>query len=639
MLCIVGTSGKPLSNPVSLFRTDILIFFSASYVNYGIIPLMLSTKNQKSTHTKTYRDLSITWKIWIAFLLIIFSSIIMLTVISNRITSRTIIDQALTASNRSVLQVAERLDTALDTMENLTKMAIADNRLQLLLDGKENTDTYELYTTQQELKTILNIFVEPRTNLEALVVYDVNGDSYVSGNLQVFDSPEKAYVKEMLDQLTPERLQIWQDTKVSRYTKNLLRSNVISLYRKIYNGRSAEVIGLIEATLNERELAALYKNIRLGETGEIFISDAAGNILSHANKARLYQDISQEPYFPTLIKSKSEGSIYTLHGEQNLVVHYQYPRTGWIIIGTAPLPEILGTAQRISFQLILLGVLAILITTIFSFLISSGITKPIRELKEIMHQAGEGALEVRSIPKNHDEIGILSLEFNHMLDRIHKLMDANLQEQKTIRQYELSLLQAQINPHFLNNALENICGLIEMGNTEDSIALISDIARFYRSILARGETIISIREELTNVELYIRILNVRYQGRIEFMQTIDPEIMDEQIIKLTLQPLIENSIYHGLKEKRGPWYLKLTGCKTSEGVLLTLEDNGKGLSKQQLDEILSLKTVSDTGHRKSIGVKATHERLQIYFGQGYGLTYYSELGKGTRVDILLPLSK
>ena len=123
------------------------------------------------------------------------------------------------------------------------------------------------------------------------------------------------------------------------------------------------------------------------------------------------------------------------------------------------------------------------------------------------------------------------------------------------------------------------------------------------------------------------------------MQTIDPEIMDEQIIKLTLQPLIENSIYHGLKEKRGPWYLKLTGCKTSEGVLLTLEDNGKGLSKQQLDEILSLKTVSDTGHRKSIGVKATHERLQIYFGQGYGLTYYSELGKGTRVDILLPLSK
>jgi two-component system sensor histidine kinase YesM len=581
-------------------------------------------------------DLSLTLKVWLAFLVIIFSSIIVITWISNKLSSTTIIEQTMEASLGNLLQVSERLDVAFDSMENLTKMAIADDRLQQILDKPIATDSFLQYQRTKELSTILNIFVEPRTNIEAMIVYDCEGHIYKSGNLMSIDPLEDSALQGLNQLLTQDRLQVWGDLSYGTYEINFKKSNFFSLYRKIYSGRSARELGITQTTINERTIEELYENIKIGSTGYIFIIDKQGRILSHKDPSLINFSISKEPYFPYVSSSQDNGEIFAIDGHPSIVVHSHYPRTGWIIVGIAPLPEILGTAKRVTVQLGLLGLFALILSTIVAFLLSSGITRPIKELKEQMRKAGDGALEVRAIARSNDEIGVLAKEFNYMLDRIKTLMNRNIEEQKTIRKYEFSLLQAQINPHFLNNALESSCGLIEMDKKQESIELITYIARFYRSVLSEEEPIVTLREELRNVELYLKILNVRYCGKIDYEQHIDDSLLDAKIVKLTLQPLIENSIYHGLKEKKGPWKLKLSAIRENQTFDLILEDNGLGMSATKIREILKENPSKPKLEHRSIGVKATNERLRIHFGEAYGLCYSSIPGQGTQVTVHLP---
>jgi two-component system sensor histidine kinase YesM len=585
---------------------------------------------------QSLHDVSITLKMWLAFLAIIFLSVIVITWISNKLSSKIIIEQTMKASHGNLLQVSERLDVAFDSMENLTKMAIADDRLQQIFDKPSSQDSFQQYKRIQALTSILNIFVEPRTDLEAMIVYDYEGQVYNPVNLMSILPIENQRLEELDHLLTQDRLQVWGNLEYGSYEKNFKKSNYFSLYRKIYSGRSGREVGIIQTTINERTIEKLYENIRIGSTGSIFIIDTEGNVLSDRNPDLINSSVSMEPYFSYVTSDNYDGEIFTLDGQPSIVVHSFYPRTGWIIVGTAPLPEILGTANRVTMQLGLLGLFAFLLSTVAAFLLSSSITQPIKELKEHMRKAGKGALGVHANVKSNDEIGVLAKEFNDMLDSITSLMDKNIKEQETIRKYELSLLQSQINPHFLNNALESSCGLIEMDKKQESIELITYIARFYRSVLSEGEPIVTLREELRNVDLYLKILNVRYGRKIEYTQEIDADLLDTMIVKLTLQPLIENSIYHGLKEKKGPWKLTLTGKKEQQGIVLNLKDNGLGMSETKIQEIFEKKPKTEGLEHHSIGIKATNERLQIHFGDQYGLSYFSLPGVGTTVIVRLP---
>lgn len=594
---------------------------------------------QKKPLLQRFRDLSFTWKIWLVFLLIFLVSITLLTWVSNNLSSQVIINQIMEVAKRDIQEVSGRLDTIFESMNSITKMAITDDRLQSMLTKSYEYDPLSIYGRSQKMRLILNIFTEPRTLLDAMLVYGMNGETYACGTLNSYDDLSDTDFLRLTAALTQDNLSIWSDIEPSDYKNDNQTSLTLSLYKKVYSGWSGEELGIIRSTISERKLSELYENVTIGKTGSVYLVNREGVIVSHPDRSQIFTDIAQSAIFTTVKEHHEGSSTMMIEGVNSLLVYSHYPLCDWYIIGITPVSEILVTAQRVTFQLFLLCIIAILTTTIFSFILSRTITRPIRELKKTMKQAGKGDLSVRAKHFSHDEIGILSQEFNVMLDRINSLIDKSIQEQKLIRKHELALLQSQLNPHFLNNALENTCGLIGLDRKDDSIDLICDIARFYRTVLAQGDTIVTIAQELENVELYVNILNVQHQGKINFSLNIDDSILDSAIIKLTLQPLIENAIYHGLKEKRGDWKLTLSGAKENGDIALVLSDNGKGMTQEKIESLFKSPPSTKGLHRKSIGIRATHERLIIEFGSAYGLQYESIVGRGTTVKVLIPKIK
>ena len=184
-----------------------------------------------------------------------------------------------------------------------------------------------------------------------------------------------------------------------------------------------------------------------------------------------------------------------------------------------------------------------------------------------------------------EELMMLSDSFDHMVRRIQKLMEQVRQEEITLRKTELKALQAQINPHFLYNTLNSVSSLIKMNCPDEAFIMIQAIGTFYRTSLSDGKTLIPLEQEITNIENYIKIQKVRYGNKIEYEIDIENEILQEWIVKLTLQPLIENSIYHGIKEMRGKGIIRIKGWKEKNKVFIQVSDNGLGIPEEKLEEL------------------------------------------------------
>ena len=273
------------------------------------------------------------------------------------------------------------------------------------------------------------------------------------------------------------------------------------------------------------------------------------------------------------------------------------------------------------------------------------------------------------------EIQTLSDGFEQMVSRLNQLIEQNRQEQISLRKAELALLQAQINPHFLYNTLDAIVWLVEMEKNEQAVEMVTSLSSFFRSSLSNGRDIITLREEEQHVRSYLEIQQVRYKDILSYEITIDPQLSSCRIPKLTLQPLVENALYHGIKQKRGMGHITVSGVQEGTDIFLSVEDDGAGMSTARLlhvrdalakmtrrdgkdgaekvrgeektaEEIsgsalertpLAGGLVPEDQSRVGFGVVTVHERLQLLFGASYGLKIESEEGRGTCVCVRIPM--
>ena len=336
--------------------------------------------------------------------------------------------------------------------------------------------------------------------------------------------------------------------------------------------------------------------------------------------------------------------------------------------------------KRLYLEIALVVLLAaLLIAWIFrrSVKLSSSITNPVRNLCKRVQAIGDGDLTVQTpIQAQEYEIQTLSDGFENMVERLNQLIEQNRQEQISLRSAELALLQAQINPHFLYNTLDAIVWLIEMEKNEQAVEMVTSLSGFFRSSLSKGRDIISLREEEQHVRSYLEIQQVRYKDILEYKIEIAPELETFEVPKLTLQPLVENAIYHGIKLKRGCGLIRVTGSMQNGVIVLQVSDNGAGMDEERLAQVRgalvyhhgdaadnrnqSTKT-EDTGvqsqargvlppngdqqqaasasQRVGFGVATVHERIQLLYGSEYGLQIESVPGQGTCVTVRLPERK
>lgn len=262
------------------------------------------------------------------------------------------------------------------------------------------------------------------------------------------------------------------------------------------------------------------------------------------------------------------------------------------------------------------------------------ITSPVSELCRRVQAIGDGDLTVQTpIAAEEYEIQMLSDGFEKMVGRLNQLIEQNRQEQISLRSAELALLQAQINPHFLYNTLDTIIWLIETEKYEQAVDMVTSLSGYFRSSLSKGRDIITLREEEQHVRSYLEIQHVRYKDILEYRIEIQPELAMYEIPKLTLQPLVENALYHGIKLKRGLGMISVKGYEQGEDIWLVVSDNGAGMDEERLEEIR--KSIRKE-QRVGFGLSTVHERLQLWFGAEYGLSIESVLGEGTTVRVKIP---
>ena len=289
----------------------------------------------------------------------------------------------------------------------------------------------------------------------------------------------------------------------------------------------------------------------------------------------------------------------------------------------------------VRFSLLGMGLLLLLVI-ILSYYIPRSITMPITRISRVTNQVAKGNLSVRAAAESGAEARMLSDSLNAMIDKINELLDQVTTEQIRMRKAEFELLQAQINPHFLYNTLDTIVWLAEAGDQKRVVSMVGNLSDFFRTSLNQGKDIISIREELAHVRSYLEIQQIRYQDILRYEITVPEDLYEYKIPKITIQPLVENALYHGIKNKRGQGTITIIGERSENGFVLYVRDNGIGMTQERLNEVRAgIQKLSYTG-KEIYGLYNVNERIRLNFGETYGISIESTYGEGTCVSISLP---
>lgn len=274
----------------------------------------------------------------------------------------------------------------------------------------------------------------------------------------------------------------------------------------------------------------------------------------------------------------------------------------------------------------------------FSRKIMKGITEPIRRLSEATKQAGSGDFAVRAQEDSDDELAVLNTSFNQMVEKIGQLVEDIRVEQMNLRQTELKVLQAQINPHFLYNTLDSIIWLAEAGEKEQVVQMVSSLSDFFRTTLSKGRDYITLQEEEMHIRSYLQIQQFRYRDILKYDIQIPQKLHPCPILKLTLQPLVENALYHGIKNKRGMGHISVTGSEEEDRLIFCVRDNGIGMTTEHLAHVRDMICGQhmDASNPSGFGLFNVNQRMQLNYGPSYGLEIDSVYGEGTIVTVVIP---
>jgi two-component system, sensor histidine kinase YesM len=293
-------------------------------------------------------------------------------------------------------------------------------------------------------------------------------------------------------------------------------------------------------------------------------------------------------------------------------------------------------------MIVLMGVVVVLSLVLLYFLLTNSrklsrrIVDPIDGICERLEAIGKGSLLVcEPIQADVEEVQLLTDGIESMVGHLKRLIDKNTEQEKQRRRTELALLQEQINPHFLYNTLDTIIWLIESGEINEAVTMVSSLSNYFRFSLSRGQNVITLTEEEQHIRSYLEIQQMRYRDLMEYEIDIPDQLKNFILPKLTLQPLVENALYHGIKNRRRKGFIRVTGRAENERlIILEVVDDGPGMSEERLDAVRDSLT---NGKREGFGLRTVHQRIQILFGGEYGLAVESTPDVGTRIIVTIPM--
>lgn len=411
---------------------------------------------------------------------------------------------------------------------------------------------------------------------------------------------------------------------------------VISLSRavEITYGTSTDQ-GVLLLDISYGSLQQLLDNISLGNGGYLYLINSAGELIYHPQMQLIDSGFAREN---NLVAAGYRDGNYRedYRGEVRDITVKSVGYTGWKIIGVTP--EKGFALNNLKTKLFVVFILAffLFILAIINAYISSRITNPIQELEKSVNALEAGDLDTKVYTGGSYEIRHLGRSIGHMAGQIKVLMDDIVAEHESKRKSEFDTLQSQINPHFLYNTLDIIVWMIENEQKAEAVKVVTALARFFRISLSKGKSIILVKDELEHVRNYLMIQQMRFKNKFTYTIEAEPDTLELASLKLMLQPLVENAIYHGMEFMDGDGEIEVRVSREGEDLWFVIRDNGLGMTREQVLSLLSEHPHVTSRRGSGIGVKNVNERIRLYFGEEYGLLIESEPDEGTVIRIHLP---
>ena len=410
---------------------------------------------------------------------------------------------------------------------------------------------------------------------------------------------------------------------------------VISLSRAVEvtdEGKATQALLLIN--LNYRYFEEIFSNVNLGNGGYVYLTNDRGDIIWHPKQNEIYSGRFNEDnkYAATL---KDGITVENLSGK-NLTLNVRtIGYTGWKLVGVTPSAALGIDGIKFRFFVLFVADLFLFLLAMINAFISDKISNPIKRLDGSVREIESGNLDVEIVPSGSYEVEHLGKSIKNMLGRIKVLMSDLVAEHNAKRKSEFDTLQSQINPHFLYNTLDIIVWMIENENSDKAVNIVTALAKFFRISLSKGKNIITVKDEVEHVRNYLMIQNMRFKNRFEYSIDVDEKVLSYSSLKLMLQPLVENAIYHGMEFMDGDGEIDVKVFKEDDSLYFTITDNGLGMSEDMVETLLN-KDFVPSKKGSGIGVKNVNERIKLYFGSEYGLKVESEPDEGTKITIHLP---
>lgn len=411
-------------------------------------------------------------------------------------------------------------------------------------------------------------------------------------------------------------------------------NSYIPVRMNFHNFNAGKSIGYLIFYLPEKNLAELYQNL-LTNGGSSFISDSAGNVISDSN-------LANRPRTAALPVSGEAGGVYitdiTYQGEPSVLIStplntgFQNIGFAWNLVSVVPYNKLYQILFQILATLLIAGIIVILIALAVSFLLSRRLTKPLRRLEQKLHELGNGKLDAFLNSHPADELWELEQGYNDMVLRINGLLERNRLEQEKKQELEFVALQAQINPHFLYNTLDSIGWIARLKEQKEIEQMVMELASFFRLSLHRGDKRITLEDEIEIASNYINIEQMRNPGKFQVHYDIQPELLQTQVPKLILQPVVENAIKHGVYQTHHFGQIVIKSYLDNEDLYLEVSDNGAGFT-------VTKGVLPPSSRGGGYGLRNVKERLQLEYGDSYGLDIWSEPDAGTRVRLHLRSGK
>ena len=548
-------------------------------------------------------------------LLALISTVILVlvsvSVLFMRSYKNSLISNASTNSQRTISQVSNTVNEYLNSI---------DIDMETLCASLEDPSI--------DREEFFNVFLNIRPDVVAVSTYDASGNLVNCYSLL-------GDVRVPLDENTS-----FDSAKMDMYTDGYISApHVVSLFEGEYpwvitmtSPLNVEGECWIALDISCTNISSYINDVGIGQRGYCFLLDSDGNIVYHPQQQLIYSNLKSENI--ELIASLPDGT----HVEENVIYSIETLNgSHWRVVGVSFVQELITDSMwELGRIIIFVGLLILIVMAVISVILSKVVSRPIRTFAEEMEQFEQNTADFTYEPVGGvREVRILSESFGHMVKKLQDLMGTIKDEQQNLRKTELRALQAQINPHFLYNTLDSISWMTERGKKDEVVEMVNALATLFRISISKGHELIPIRNEIQHAESYLQIQSYRYKNQFSYEFNVEADCLDYLCNKITLQPIIENAIYHGINGLVDGGRITITVKSQDDNIVMTVEDNGNGMTDEQIETIMN----KDRSDKTGIGIKNVNDRLKIYFGNEYGITIHSELDEGTKVIILMPKVK